>query len=163
MEIRSPKLESISNTSSNFTDKIKNFAKNNFYSIIAVLLFVGVLCYLVYRMYNGHVKNSMSYETPEQGGNINIVEVMYFYTNWCPHLKNAKPEWDQFKEIYEGKTINNMKIKCLDINCDDDEATADKYKVEAYPTIKLLKDGTVYEYDAKPNVDTLGQFLNSVL
>ena len=30
-------------------------------------------------------------------------------------------------------------------------------------TIKLLKDGTVYEYDAKPNVDTLGQFLNSVL
>ena len=149
------------NTSLSFVDKMKNFAKNNFYSIIAILLFICVLCYLVYRMYNGHVKNS--YETPEQGGNNNIVEVMYFYTNWCPHCKNAKPEWDQFKEIYQGKTINNMKINCLDINCDEDEATADKYKVEAYPTIKLLKDGTVYEYDAKPNVDTLGQFLNSVL
>ena len=56
-----------------------------------------------------------------------------------------------------------MKINCLEINCDEDESTADKYKVEAYPTIKLVKDGTVYEYDAKPNVDTLGQFLNSVL
>ena len=66
-------------------------------------------------------------------------------------------------EVYQGKTINNMKIKCLDVNCDDDESTADKYKVEAYPTIKLVKDGTVYDYDAKPNVDTLGQFLNSVL
>lgn len=149
------------NTPLSFVDKMKNFVKKNLYSIIAILLFVGVLCYLVYRMYNAHVKNS--YETPEQGGNSNIVEVMYFYTNWCPHCKNAKPEWDQFKEIYQGKTINNMKINCLDINCDEDEATADKYKVEAYPTIKLLKDGTVYEYDAKPNVDTLGQFLNSVL
>ena len=151
------------NTPLSFVDKMKNFVKKNLYSIIAILLFVGVLCYLVYRMYNAHVKNSASYETPEQGGNSNIVEVMYFYTNWCPHCKNAKPEWDQFKEIYQGKTINNMKFNCLDINCDEDEATADKYKVEAYPTIKLLKDGTVYEYDAKPNVDTLGQFLNSVL
>ena len=151
------------NTTLSFVNKMKNFAKNNLYSIIGILLFVGVLCYLVYRMYNGHVKNSANYETPEQGGNNNIVEVMYFYTNWCPHCKNAKPEWDQFKEIYQGKTINNMKINCLDINCDEDEASADKYKVEAYPTIKLLKDGTVYEYDAKPNVDTLGQFLNSVL
>ena len=158
-----PPQVAATNTTLSFVDKMKNFAKKNLYSIIAILLFVGVLCYLVYRMYNAHVKNSASYETPEQGGNSNIVEVMYFYTNWCPHCKNAKPEWDQFKEIYQGKTINNMKINCLDINCDEDEATADKYKVEAYPTIKLLKDGTVYEYDAKPNVDTLGQFLNSVL
>ena len=56
-----------------------------------------------------------------------------------------------------------MKIKCLEINCDEDEETANKYNVEAYPTIKLVKDDTVYEYDAKPNVDTLGQFLKSVL
>ena len=144
-------------------EKVKGFAAKNAYAIAGILLFVGVLCYLVYRMYNGHVKSSAKYETPEQGGNSNIVDVMYFYTNWCPHCKNAKPEWEQFKTIYQGKTINNMKIKCLDINCDDDESTADKYKVEAYPTIKLVKDGTVYDYDAKPNVDTLGQFLNSVL
>ena len=46
-------------------------------------------------MYNGHVKNSASYETPEQGGNSNIVEVMYFYTNWCPHCKNKQiPRFD---------------------------------------------------------------------
>lgn len=144
-------------------EKVKDFATKNAYAIAGIFLFVGVLCYLVYRMYNGHVKNTSKYEIPEQGGNSNIVEVMYFYTNWCPHCKNAKPEWDQFKTIYQGKTINNMKINCLDINCDEDESTADKYKVEAYPTIKLVKDGTVYDYDAKPNVDTLGQFLNSVL
>ena len=38
-----------------------------------------------------------------------------------------------------------------------------KYKIEGYPTIKLLKDGNVIEYDAKPNKATLEQFLNTVL
>tara|TARA_X000001036_G_scaffold440135_2_gene494829 strand:+ start:8256 stop:8738 length:483 start_codon:yes stop_codon:yes gene_type:complete len=145
------------------TQKLTRFASQNKYVILGILLFIGVLLYLAYRMYNGHVKKNVKYEEPEAGGNTNIVEVMYFYTNWCPHCKNAKAEWEQFKTIYQGKTIKNMKINCLDINCDEDESTADKYKVEAYPTIKLVKDGTVYEYDAKPNVDTLGQFLNSVL
>ena len=37
------------------------------------------------------------------------------------------------------------------------------YKIEGYPTIKLLKDGQVIEYDAKPTKETLTQFLNTVL
>ena len=40
---------------------------------------------------------------------------------------------------------------------------ADKYDVSGYPTIKLLKDGQVIEYDAKPSKETLNQFLNTVL
>jgi hypothetical protein len=43
------------------------------------------------------------------------------------------------------------------------EQMMDKYKIEGYPTIKLLKDGQVIEYDAKPSKDTLTQFLNTVL
>jgi hypothetical protein len=39
----------------------------------------------------------------------------------------------------------------------------DKYSVEGYPTIKLLKDGQVIEYDAKIDKKTLEQFLNTVL
>ena len=36
----------------------------------------------------------------------------------------------------------------------------EKYKVEGYPTIKLVVGNQVIEYDAKPDVDTLKQFLN---
>ena len=156
-----------SNVSSSLTisQKIMKFMAGNSYGLIGVFLFTCILVYLMYRMNSVHVNKTLKYasQSPEQGGNSNIVEVMYFYTNWCPHCKNARSEWDQFKDVYEGKTIKNMTIKCLDINCDEDEETADKYNVEAYPTIKMLKDETVYEYDAKPNVETLGQFLNSVL
>ena len=97
--------------------KTMKFMSNNKYALIGIMLFVGLLCYLVYRMYTVHVKSNLKYESPEQGGNSNIVEVLYFYTNWCPHCKNAKVEWDQFKNIYQGKTIKNMKINCLEINC----------------------------------------------
>ena len=38
-----------------------------------------------------------------------------------------------------------------------------EFNVEGYPTIKLLKDGQIIEYDAKPSKDTLNQFLNTVL
>ncbi len=147
--------------------KIMKFMGSNMYGLIGVFLFTCILGYLIYRMNSVHVKNTLKYGSQAPGqseeSNANIVEIMYFYTDWCPHCKNALPEWDQFKDIYQGKTIKNMKIKCLEINCDEDEETANKYNVEAYPTIKLVKDDTVYEYDAKPNVDTLGQFLKSVL
>jgi len=38
-----------------------------------------------------------------------------------------------------------------------------KYNVEGYPTIKLIKDGQVIEYDAKPDKPTLVQFFNTVI
>ena len=54
-----------------------------------------------------------------------------------------------------------------EINCtnesDEVEKLMNQYKIEGFPTIKLLKDGQVIEYDAKPTKETLIQFLNTVL
>ena len=38
-----------------------------------------------------------------------------------------------------------------------------KYKIEGFPTIKLLKNGQIIEYDAKPSKTTLVEFLNTAL
>jgi len=94
-------------------------------------------------------------------------ELLFFYTDWCPHCKTAKPAWNDIKAEYQDKRINGYKVVFTDVNCTNDsheiEEMMDKYKVEGYPTIKLLKDGQVIEYDAKPSKDTLTQFLNTVL
>ena len=94
-------------------------------------------------------------------------ELLFFYTDWCPHCKTAKPVWQDMKAEYQDKRINGYKVVFTDVNCTNDsheiEEMMDKYKVEGYPTIKLLKDGQVIEYDAKPSKDTLTQFLNTVL
>ena len=94
-------------------------------------------------------------------------ELLFFYANWCPHCKAAKPIWNELKAEYENKTINGYKVIFTEIDCSEESAEVEKlmnqYNVEGYPTIKLLKDGQVIEYDAKPSKDTLNQFLNTVL
>ena len=94
-------------------------------------------------------------------------ELLFFYTDWCPHCKTAKPVWNDIKDEYQNKRINGYKVIFTDVNCTNDSADIeqmmDKYKVEGYPTIKLVKEGQIIEYDAKPSRDTLVQFLNTVL
>ena len=38
-----------------------------------------------------------------------------------------------------------------------------KYKVEGFPTIKLLKEGNVVDFDAKPIYSNLVSFINTVV
>lgn len=151
------------NTPSASIKKIGDILLHNKYALLGILLFACLLIYISYRIYKSQVEPGLKYESPEQGGNSNIAQVYYFYTQWCPHCKNATTVWDEFTNMYDKKTIKNYVISCTSVDCDSDETTADQYNVESYPTIKLVKDGTVYEYDAKPNIETLGEFLNSVL
>jgi hypothetical protein len=71
------------------------------------------------------------------------------------------------KSEYQNKKINGYNVIFTDVNCSEETNEVDqmmtKYSVEGYPTIKLLKDGQVIEYDAKPSKETLTQFLNTVL
>ena len=84
----------------------------------------------------------------------NPATLMLFYVDWCPHCKTAKPEWDSLKEEYEGKTINGYVINFEEYNCttenSETDALLDKYKIEGYPTIKLLKD-KAYANPSLPN------------
>jgi thiol-disulfide isomerase/thioredoxin len=94
-------------------------------------------------------------------------ELLFFYADWCPHCKTAKPIWEELKSEYKNKTINGYHVVFTDVNCSEETAEVERmmnqYSIEGYPTIKLLKDGQIIEYDAKPSRDTLVQFLNTVL
>ena len=86
----------------------------------------------------------------------------FFCTSWCPHCKVADPEWKLLQTETQG-IVNGINIIFRDIDCDQDAATADKFNVTGYPTIKLFYNNTIYDFDAKPTKDTLMQFLKSVL
>ena len=30
-------------------------------------------------------------------------EIIFFYVDWCPHCKTARPQWDAVKKTYHGK------------------------------------------------------------
>ena len=147
-------------------DAIKGLLSNkrNLMIMGGVALFIGVAVY-VYLNYirpQGFVPND---EYNQSGGApTKEADLMLFYVTWCPHCKQAKPVWDAMKEKYNGKAINGTLVHFKSFDCDEEEQIADRYGVEGFPTIKLVRgDNDVVDFDAKPSEDTLTQFLHNVL
>jgi thiol-disulfide isomerase/thioredoxin len=137
--------------------------------VLAIILLVSVGIYLV----KNYLSNKTSFNSNSQDNTIStdnsnkVANMLLFYVDWCPHCKTAKPEWEQMKQEYDGKQINGYTIVFTEYNCTNEtpeiEGLMDKYKIDGYPTIKLVKDNQVIEYDAKPTKSTMTQFLNTVL
>ena len=134
--------------------------------VAAGILFI-ILAVLYYYYYIAPAQKAKYQPNNQQNTPSSSAELLFFFADWCPHCKTAKPIWDDLKAQYENKTINGYQVIFTEINCTEESAEVErmmnKYSVEGYPTIKLLKDGQVIEYDAKPSKDTLTQFLNTVL
>lgn len=87
------------------------------------------------------------------------VDIYFFYTSWCPHCKTAFPVWNTLKA--EKPNVKGITINYIEVDCEKDGATAEKYSVEGYPTIKLVHGNSVIEYDAKPELETLKRFIDT--
>ncbi len=161
-------MDNLKNNATYIAQNAMGFLKTNWMIIVAVLLF-GVLGYLAYKNFYGNATlYSANRDNMDNMDNSNkTAQLMLFHVDWCPHCKTAKPVWDDLKTEYENKSINGYTIVFTEINCTTEsgevEKMMDKYNVEGFPTIKLIKDGQIIEYDAKPTKETLNQFLNSVL
>jgi thiol-disulfide isomerase/thioredoxin len=162
-----------SGNTSNFLSKIKIIGggiNRTTYILISLLILFAIIAF-VYYYYYVLPKLKTNYKPNNEllpsDNSTNTAELLFFFTDWCPHCKTAKPIWQQLKDEYNNKTINGYNILFTEIDCsqetDEVDKMMNKYSVEGYPTIKLLKDGQVIEYDAKPSKETLTQFLNTVL
>jgi thiol-disulfide isomerase/thioredoxin len=141
-----------------------------FFSVILFSVIAGL--YYYYKIYPS---NSVMYKPNKELINSsnsnntsgNVAELLFFYVDWCPYCKTALPVWNNLKSEYENKTIGGYSIMFTEINCTKESADVEqmvsKYNIEGYPTIKLLKNGQVIEYDAKPTEETLNVFLNTFL
>ena len=149
---------------------LKNLNFTNKKYIIVLLLIIGIFITIsiVYykrivqpRLNNKYVANKEF--IPENSVSpVPQATLYYFYTTWCPHCKTATPQWQSLQNETNG-VIKGVEIVFKEVDCDQDTTTADKFKITGYPTIKLIYNNTIYNYDAKPDKDTLIQFLNSVL
>jgi len=161
------------------------------YNTIIISCFIFVvfiaLAYYAYKKYflPRQEKNKMS-DVANVNSRKRIANIFFFYVDWCPHCKTAKPEWNNFKINFDNSDINGYTIKCYDINCTEDNGTIDivdmpsdasdikttptqisdlirKYNIEAYPTIKMMKDDYTIDYDAKITEESLSKFVHTAL
>jgi thiol-disulfide isomerase/thioredoxin len=125
-----------------------------FKMITYVIVFFILLGICIYMVRNKMKKKEVVEEEK-------ICEFLYFYTTWCPYCKKSMVEWNKFKGEWNHRKYDGYEMVFREIDCDTNEALANKYKVETYPTIKMIKDNSIIDFDAKPTVDTLTQFLNT--
>ena len=92
-----------------------------------------------------------------------VAQLFLFKVDWCPHCKKATPVFEEVEKELNGRPINGYTVTFKTIDCEAEPDMADKFKIEGYPTVKLVKDGQVIEYDAKPEKDKILEFLNTVL
>ena len=145
------------------------FQKYKYYIGIGLLFLIItlIICYSYGIFGKWKPKFYPNNEDSPSNGNGDTVEILFFHADWCPHCKKADPVWQDLRKTYENKTVNGYKLIFTDIDCSNESAESEKmmnkYNVEGFPTIKLLKDGQVIEYDAKLKKETFDQFLNTVL
>jgi thiol-disulfide isomerase/thioredoxin len=104
-----------------------------------------------------------------------MVNIYFFHADWCPHCQKAQPEWNTFKQTYEkNPAVNGYTIQCIDVDCTGDNGGKDglsgdtqtliqKYDVQGYPTVKMLKDGKIIDFDANVKSESLTKFVTDML
>lgn len=146
--------------------------------IILCVAIIGILLTILY-VYNKFIKPKLN---PTYVANKEFIAddkhptayIMLFTADWCPYCKQLEKNniFNKFKEDHQDKIINNYKLNIQEINCtNDDDPTIkdqlDKYNIDGFPTIKLLKEGqdpsSSITFDAKPTNDTLKKFVQEVL
>jgi thiol-disulfide isomerase/thioredoxin len=94
--------------------------------------------------------------------------VYFFHVDWCPHCKTALPEWAGFSTSFHNKVINGYTIKCKEVDCTepvstDKTALMNRFGVESYPTIKMVRDTTVIDFESRVTTSALSSFVNTML
>lgn len=152
----------------NIQENTYNLVTSSRFWIILIVLLLFITCAIyVYSKYvtpllePKYVTNKEFTDTNEDDNG--TIEIIIFTVEWCPHSKKAIPIWEELKNTYPNRKYKGYTLVFTEINGEETPDIADKYKVDGYPTIKLIKGNQVIEYDAKPSIGHLKEFLESTL
>mgnify|MGYP000861770380 CR=1 FL=1 len=152
----------------------KTFSSKKFIIILILLaMFIGAAFY-VYNTYVAPKLNPSFISNREfvnKGGqqNTSSAEIYFIFAKWCPYSKKVMPIWETLKEKYDRKVVKNMPVIFKELDGDSQEKEIDLFsknfnkKIDGYPTIILVKENDVIEFDAEPTKDNLEAFINSTL
>ena len=162
-------------------DLIKKYIKP-YYLYILIAIIVLIFIYAAYYAYNIYAKPAIENDKYKDVANANRrnkeAVVYFFYADWCPHCRKAKPEWQEFKRKYDNENalVNGYRVNCKSIdctkdvkNCNDGEcmevkALIDRYQIDSYPTVKMVDDnGETIDFDSKITNVGLEKFVDTIL
>jgi thiol-disulfide isomerase/thioredoxin len=137
--------------------------------IILLFLVFAVVAYITYTKYiSGFIKNRAASDVANADKRKEMLQIYFFYADWCPHCKKAKPEWKSFRDSVEGTIVNNYKIETISVDCTNLDTDADAARlvkennISGFPTVIAFKNNQRIDFDAKVEASSLNQFLTSI-
>jgi len=144
--------------------------------ILFLTLLFGVVAYFVYTRYLVNMIKDRKYtDVANNASSQDAVQIYFFFADWCPHCKTAKPDWQQFVKQVNGTTVNNKTIQTIEVDCTDMDSSKSsdpvvvkmiqlvkEFDVKGFPTVLAVKDGKKVDYDAKVSLTTLNKFADAV-
>jgi thiol-disulfide isomerase/thioredoxin len=153
---------------SNIIDVISRLTRPYYYRIIVFVIFIlfVVIGYYGYKSITTKQKNKFADVANADRRNKEAL-IYFFHVDWCPHCKKALPEWKNFASKYDGKEINGYFVKCIDKDCtketSDITVLINRFNIDSYPTVKMVRDGTTVDFDSKITSSSLEKFANTML
>jgi len=152
----------------NIIDVLRKYISPYYYYIITFVIFVIFLGAGIFWYNRQKDKTVNRFKDVANVNRRNKEAVVYlFYVDWCPHCKTAKPEWNTFKTQYDDKEINGHVIKCVEVDCTNEDSNTkflmNQYKIESFPTVKLVLDDKTIDFDSKITTTSLTSFVNTML
>ena len=125
---------------------------------LMILLFVAVIFFNQYYAYASSslaLREGMD-DGASKGKSVGDAKIIYFSMEGCGHCKKFNQVWDDFTKETKSKG-SKCPIKTEEIKSDN-TSEINKYKVSAYPTVMLVKDGQQIVFKGERTVDALKAF-----
>lgn len=153
------KSVSIKATSSKRNTQMKNMDVSELV-VVGLLLITLVAGYYYIYSKNLNVESFSNANLDPKEGEIVMV---LFYTNWCPHCTKFKPTWEDLKSEMDNQKVGNNNVRIESVDCEANPDLGKKYKVNGYPTIKLLKPNSKpLDYEGGRGLSEIKQYIENI-
>ena len=165
-------ISSINNLRTKLISKITSPKFLIIITLIAVFIALALFVYNKYvapKLNPDFVPNKEFISKDSKYSGVDQATLYYFNVDWCPICKKCNPIFDKLEEFYKKNPIENVDFKILHINGETNESDMTSFEkqyninIDGYPSIYLVKNDKVIEYDAKPSLKTLKEFINTTL
>ena len=136
----------------------------NTFLIAIILLVVFLLFNYKFTEKNNFTNNELIKIDKKITSKENEILLLFFYVDWCKYSQEGIPHWINIQNKFEGKKIGVYNIKVRTINCEGNELeqySAKRFKINQYPTIKIVKDKKMTEYNYEITPETMEIFIKT--
>jgi protein disulfide-isomerase-like protein len=96
--------------------------------------------------------DNFEHDTQASTGGTTGPWLVEFYAPWCGHCQKLAPVWEQLAIDLNGQ-INVAKLDCT-----ENSYTAKRFDIRGFPTIKLLRQGKVYEFEGTRTLKDISEW-----